>query len=705
MTELKNDPNFATVVHFCRLFSAILNIKPFSADLLERAILTPDSWPVFLQELIYKLADPNKDEPTERDLEGFHDLLTRRICSNWDNDDSIKVSNPLKNNKHFSDILPRERTLILHTLVEWKIHDCDVLLDYISSKVEEDDGTNDDGNMPSSFLIDSVRSSPIGIDRNGKRYYFFSYEGEDCWLFSQTPSSSETTEKDSWKAACTTLEDFQEFVREFGRRARHNACEKVLYSHLNRVILPKLQSTAAARKRADEKAFMLEMARNKRSSRLADLQRKKLGDEARHKEEEERLKREEEVAETRKREEERTLRHQRRLEEDERRRQLAAEHQLKLSGLNVHQPTREERMERRRAQGSRPESRAESAAVDHVLLSNTKVEQKNTHVMVPSSSDGVVRWKRPRHEEDLDASNQEVSQRESPENAVCSDEDGEQEQAVLIAPFVDIVPFDLEIPKRSRTQLARKKKSSRASIQRLKQAARGTLPLKPIGASETFFLLESKGISTECSMGEENIPSTSEYHSEDNSEETLNEDEDGDLDAEEDDFSVEQSNMSILKGKGDVSSSHRRRQNQTVRGADRPPTDGHTLGHTLVQRCAVPPQPNATACFPESFSMHLLPREQQEHIAIAMMQQLTAEQRVKLQQLDTLTQARLLQQFGEKHFLPAQQQSIPYATQQAFQSYQQQPSPTVIQQSRAALVAKPCREIIEGSREFRSPDQ
>lgn len=102
---LRDSWQFAAVVQFCRLFGQALKIKPFSADLLERALEQPSAHTVFLSDLVYKLLRPGVEPASEKDVEGWHDLLQRKLSCNW----SLEFeSNPLQGTD-FNSVTPLVR--------------------------------------------------------------------------------------------------------------------------------------------------------------------------------------------------------------------------------------------------------------------------------------------------------------------------------------------------------------------------------------------------------------------------------------------------------------------------------------------------------------------------------------------------------------------------------------------------------------------
>lgn len=105
-SPLRASWQFASCVQFCRLFGQTLRIPRFSADQLERALLHPAGHNIFLSELGFKLLRLDvSQQPTEKELEEWQDLLSRRVNSNWH---VSFESNPLQADSFF-DVSPLTR--------------------------------------------------------------------------------------------------------------------------------------------------------------------------------------------------------------------------------------------------------------------------------------------------------------------------------------------------------------------------------------------------------------------------------------------------------------------------------------------------------------------------------------------------------------------------------------------------------------------
>lgn len=80
LEALRTSWQFAAAVQFCRMFKSLLRIRPFSADIFERALLDPSAHRMFLSELLCKLLRPDTSAPySEHDCEAWEELLTSRL--------------------------------------------------------------------------------------------------------------------------------------------------------------------------------------------------------------------------------------------------------------------------------------------------------------------------------------------------------------------------------------------------------------------------------------------------------------------------------------------------------------------------------------------------------------------------------------------------------------------------------------------------
>lgn len=106
LQDIRGSWQFACVIQFCRMFAAPLKLKNFSADFLEKALMAPRDYELFLSELLYKLLRPDATLPfIERDAENWQRMLRERVSGQWP--DSFD-KNPLRR-KDFLDVSPMMR--------------------------------------------------------------------------------------------------------------------------------------------------------------------------------------------------------------------------------------------------------------------------------------------------------------------------------------------------------------------------------------------------------------------------------------------------------------------------------------------------------------------------------------------------------------------------------------------------------------------
>jgi hypothetical protein len=93
---------FASLIQFCRMFAVPLKVKNFSADFLEKALMAPNDYHLWLAELCYKLLETreqcNRQETWEKML---HDKMIKQW---WD----CFETNPLRT-KGFFEVTPMKR--------------------------------------------------------------------------------------------------------------------------------------------------------------------------------------------------------------------------------------------------------------------------------------------------------------------------------------------------------------------------------------------------------------------------------------------------------------------------------------------------------------------------------------------------------------------------------------------------------------------
>ncbi|KAK9858425.1 hypothetical protein WJX84_005475 [Apatococcus fuscideae] len=262
------------------MFGSLLRIRPFSADILERALLDPSEHRMFLSELLCKLLRPDTSAPfSERDCDAWEDLLHKKFRASWRA--SFVEANPLADTGFYA-ISPLLRSQVLYALCDWRVHDCPIVSQALRQTAESSE-------QPEG----SLRHTAIGEDSRGGQYFYFSLAFEDCRLYRQQPpirskpkshkkqkpadlaeaaTAAELGEAD-WETAATSVEEIEGVADSFSNS--RNRAEKSLSATLVRDILPKLRETVAARRRAEERAAAIEAMPRKRSSRIQVLNLKK----------------------------------------------------------------------------------------------------------------------------------------------------------------------------------------------------------------------------------------------------------------------------------------------------------------------------------------------------------------------------------------------------------------------------------------------
>ena len=102
LDAIRGSWQFASLTQFCRMFAAPLKVKTFSADFLEKALMAPNDYQLWLSELCYKLLETreqcNRQETWEKML---HDKMVKQW---WD----CFETNPLRT-KGFFEVTPMKR--------------------------------------------------------------------------------------------------------------------------------------------------------------------------------------------------------------------------------------------------------------------------------------------------------------------------------------------------------------------------------------------------------------------------------------------------------------------------------------------------------------------------------------------------------------------------------------------------------------------
>lgn len=135
-----------------------------------------------------------------------------------------------------------------------------------------------------AVTADALRTCPIGEDARGSRYYVFAHRAEDCRVYREdfqcvrkaarkAKPVVEDVAEPSWVTVCSSVEEVSELVAALSQSK--NPAERQLHRRLANDTLPELLRTEKARRRAEERADMLEKAPLKRSSRIQELTKRR----------------------------------------------------------------------------------------------------------------------------------------------------------------------------------------------------------------------------------------------------------------------------------------------------------------------------------------------------------------------------------------------------------------------------------------------
>mmetsp|Transcript_6943 Transcript_6943/g.12014 ORF Transcript_6943/g.12014 Transcript_6943/m.12014 type:complete len:461 (-) Transcript_6943:372-1754(-) len=261
LAELRSSFAFAQVCHFCRVFAVALRIKSLQADHLEQCILHPAANNKLTSELIYKLVRPDATRTySEYEAESkWHEMLLHKVRSEYAD---FWEADPLFEGDYYA-ITPLQRVNIILALCEWRLNQCQEVRDSISASVNS-----------TEFTADCLRQEPLGADGEGRLYFHFASDGEDCRLYRETSaivSGGKLPKLKSdaqWETVCVTLEDVEELI---ARLRKGKKADKALGKSLENDVLKPLEETRAARERQLKRALEMEAMPRKRSSRIASV--------------------------------------------------------------------------------------------------------------------------------------------------------------------------------------------------------------------------------------------------------------------------------------------------------------------------------------------------------------------------------------------------------------------------------------------------
>eukprot|EP00959_Pyramimonas_sp_CCMP1952_P092209 1930089-Pyramimonas_sp.AAC.1 len=227
LSRLRGSYAFAQVCHFCRIFAVALRMKSVSADHLEQCLLYPAANNRLTAELLYKLVRPDA-QAVWSDAEAefkWHDMVVNKVKAQfadfWEED-------PLSTDSYY-DIDALERVKIWLALCEWRLGECGEVKDSIKASVDNKE-----------FTADCLRREPIGVDAQGRRYFHFATEGEDCRLYRETPAVVaagkvfKLKSESRWETVCVTLEDVQQLLADLqkSKSRAEKALSRVLESEV-----------------------------------------------------------------------------------------------------------------------------------------------------------------------------------------------------------------------------------------------------------------------------------------------------------------------------------------------------------------------------------------------------------------------------------------------------------------------------------------
>ncbi|XRB02806.1 DDT domain-containing protein [Pycnococcus provasolii] len=279
---------------------ALSHIAPETLDMWE-ALIT--RWVTTQQEKAEErrkeLEEEEEDEEEEEEEEDSDD----EVAEKQNNDDAEKKDTMETDTQQpavpksepgtdkpppfsFADADATTRIDVLYALCLWCCEEVEATREYVDS-------------IDASLL----RMSHVGTDALGHRYYFFAYNGEDCYLYKEAPPSTATIKpsglgsaadpvaesevlpdvpgmKDGgpkWCVAAVTLDEIRALIDRFAKQSRGassssgSAAERKLGNALCEDVMPLLVESAPMRDRARKKWREMEAMPRKKSSRVQIL--------------------------------------------------------------------------------------------------------------------------------------------------------------------------------------------------------------------------------------------------------------------------------------------------------------------------------------------------------------------------------------------------------------------------------------------------
>jgi hypothetical protein len=230
LDELRGCWEFACVLHFLELFRNALDLRDFSAEKLETAILEDGSYLIDLHIRILKQISSRKPinrETWEKTLES----KVKELTFYFDN------VNPLKD-CNYRRLPLKLKVSILKAL-------CECMLDsstYIRDVIKDDS------------MNTNLRLSPLGRDKQGNRYWYLVIGGQPRLCKDYFQSSSQPGK---WETLATTLPELEMFAETFA--SSKNKDEVKLYIELTENIIPPLQIKEKNRKVQEKRLQKLDV--------------------------------------------------------------------------------------------------------------------------------------------------------------------------------------------------------------------------------------------------------------------------------------------------------------------------------------------------------------------------------------------------------------------------------------------------------------
>ena len=279
--SLRSSWEFAAVVHWCRTFGDTLLLPAFAAETLEEELLR-ETWKqeaywddaleqmvaagsdaIVLSELVLKLSRAGMGREGQAKRDPFQLKLFRKLERVKNTTELLELfphGNPMTAETGWAPLSPRQKLRVLYLLCVLRTEECPLVRDAVKRTVDNPE-----------YTAVALRNESFGIDADGRQYYVFSHQGEDCYVYRErAPASCRPGRKVEWETVTTTMDEVRDLAERF-RKSRVPG-EKGIFRFLMDIHIPRLEEAEHERERQRKRLENLQRIAampRKRSSRIA----------------------------------------------------------------------------------------------------------------------------------------------------------------------------------------------------------------------------------------------------------------------------------------------------------------------------------------------------------------------------------------------------------------------------------------------------